>query len=466
MPDQNQPNPPTNPTIPTDDVVSPVNTGAPVTADTPPVTTATTSGGGSKRGQLIATIFGLLLLVGGVGAGIALVGNQQLFQQKADVPPPPPGLQCSTTTCGNPGEDEEVCYVVHQKCSNYTPNSAGCTANPVFYENGGATFDEGFCGVQQIDMGCRSPQGVRTIAHQTWGQACGTVSPSSEPNNPSQCVGSCFGPTYNGNPVENCGSVGYDPAPGSCSNGQLCCQPRQPAPTPTPTPRPQCGGACTQTSDCRPAANGGTVTCANGICQNATCIGKTIPGANCDCSALNACGQQCSASLGLCQAGSECRYVVGPACTNALGTTYCVPIPLPTGWQDLSCVARDQGNNYVLNPAGQNPTLAQIQEACNPTPVAPQCTGVTIYDTNWNLLTAAQLSALRPNDRIRLVVAGSASSGVFDRARFTVNGTLRPEVTTTMPNNGNFYDEYIIPAGTTTFNVSAQIHHAGQNNWY
>ncbi len=143
-----------------------------------------------------------------------------------------------------------------------------------------------------------------------------------------------------------------------------------------PTSRPAaatgkaCGDTCTSDSECRnPSANGSATRCVSGVCQNTTCIGKTIPGANCDCSSENACGQGCSASVGLCQAGSICRYVVGPSCANNPNpsvptNTYCVPNSLPSGWITRNCVDRDQGNSYVTNSSGGNPTVLELQQAC------------------------------------------------------------------------------------------------------
>ncbi len=144
----------------------------------------------------------------------------------------------------------------------------------------------------------------------------------------------------------------------------------------------QCGGSCTSDSDCAAPANGGTAVCRSGICENAACpAGKSLPGANCDCSSLNACGNPCSASLGLCQTGSSCVYVVGSSCSTSGGslssTTYCLPSTIyngnPTGWLAPKCVSRDQGNNYAtIN--GSNPILSQIQQACQAIIVEPAIT--------------------------------------------------------------------------------------------
>jgi hypothetical protein len=97
-----------------------------------------------------------------------------------------------------------------------------------------------------------------------------------------------------------------------------------------------------------------------------------------------------------------------------------------------------------------------------PTPtntLSASCSDVRAYDANWNLLNTSQLASLKTGDIVRFAVEGTASSGTFDKARFTVNGQLRSEVSTKKPSSNEFYDEYTIPAGTVNFTVSAQVHH-------
>lgn len=83
------------PTFPTD--VQPQFTTDPSTGNTvtpaipPSITPPKKKFGG---GRIIATILGILLLVGGVGAGLILTQQQQLFQQKAST-----GV--ATASCGN-----------------------------------------------------------------------------------------------------------------------------------------------------------------------------------------------------------------------------------------------------------------------------------------------------------------------------------------------------------------------------
>lgn len=96
-----------------------------------------------------------------------------------------------------------------------------------------------------------------------------------------------------------------------------------------------------------------------------------------------------------------------------------------------------------------------------PPKVSAQCFEVIAYDTEWNQLDIQTLSQLSVGQTIYLSVTGTATSGSFDRARFTVNGVLRPETTSVKPGTTNvFYDEFVIPVGITTFTVGAQIHHS------
>lgn len=87
------------------------------------------------------------------------------------------------------------------------------------------------------------------------------------------------------------------------------------------------------------------------------------------------------------------------------------------------------------------------------------CGAVVAYDKNWAPLTAAQLSALSEGDIVRFAVSGTASSGAFERARFTINGGTAIEVTDKKPGSEEFYYEYKIPKDTYNFTVSAQIFH-------
>src|SRR5258708_7241694 len=58
----------------------------------------TNSGKSGNSGKIIAALLGVLLLVGGIGAGLFLVNQQQLVNQKAAV-----DLQTDNSNCGSIG---------------------------------------------------------------------------------------------------------------------------------------------------------------------------------------------------------------------------------------------------------------------------------------------------------------------------------------------------------------------------
>lgn len=94
-----------------------------------------------------------------------------------------------------------------------------------------------------------------------------------------------------------------------------------------------------------------------------------------------------------------------------------------------------------------------------PPPIGAACLDVKAYDSQWNQLASSDLSNLKAGEIVRFAVGGTTTSGSFDKARFTINGVARTEVAAQRPGTDEFFDEYVIPEGTTSFSVSAQIHH-------
>ncbi|MDP1710022.1 MAG: hypothetical protein Q8L28_00165, partial [bacterium] len=93
------------------------------------------------------------------------------------------------------------------------------------------------------------------------------------------------------------------------------------------------------------------------------------------------------------------------------------------------------------------------------TPITASCQNIKAYSPTWAPLTNVQLSALTVGSEVNFCVAGSASSGSFDKAKFTINSVAQAETSTIRPGFTDFCQLYTIPAGTTTFNITAQIHH-------
>lgn len=98
-------------------------------------------------------------------------------------------------------------------------------------------------------------------------------------------------------------------------------------------------------------------------------------------------------------------------------------------------------------------------------PVVAQCLDIKIFDTQWNRLTTDDLAELDSGDTIRFSVSKSTNLGTIDKARFSVNGTTRPETDTVRPGTDEFYDEYTIPDGVNEFSISAELNHS-QLGWF
>jgi hypothetical protein len=131
---------------------------------------------------------------------------------------------------------------------------------------------------------------------------------------------------------------------------------------------------------------------------------------------------------------------------SATPTPTLTPTPTPT-----------EGPTPTPTPTPQftpTPTLTPT-----PPPIGAACLDVKAYDTSWNQLDSSGLSSLQEGDVVRFAVAGTTTLGTFDKARFTINGTLRSEVASKKPGSEEFYDEYTFPAGVSDFSVKAQIHH-------
>jgi hypothetical protein len=111
-----------------------------------------------------------------------------------------------------------------------------------------------------------------------------------------------------------------------------------------------------------------------------------------------------------------------------------------------------------------NPPQPTTPPTPGPTAV---CQSVKAYSSTWTALTTAQLSALTPGTAVNFCVTGTASSGVFDKAQFTItsssgelrNGNVYPETTVQRPGSQDFCQSYTLAAGVRSVDVTAKIHH-------
>lgn len=374
----------------------------------------------SKTGKVIAAVVALLFLV--IGGGFAIVGGRNYLEtgrfdirQRAGGVPgqywllsdtfpfcDAGGCACdavATSWCRDIMEDQNAtCYVVQQHCdsnsqSPCTQNATTPPGDPSSIQGSAASFNK-TCGTEQIDVGCRSSSGVRTVGY-TWKyhpNSCTGTQPTTTTTQGSgvcqqgmECIPSQYwqqGGDQDGQ-YDNCGEVGRSGGPGegsSCGGGGFCCAGLgAAAPTPTPALR-ACGQSCTTTADCAGSATSGVeVVCRNNICENLTCpAGKTVPGANCACGVdTRTCGQTCGPDVGLCDGvngtGSMCMFTTGAICGqqgNTGGKSHCIGVvnfsPANPAYSRGFCTGADTGNNYLIGPGGKTTgwTQAEINATC------------------------------------------------------------------------------------------------------
>ena len=286
--------------------------------------------------KFVATILGLLVLVGGLGAGIILVQQQQDIRERAAFDPGGGGGGGTITPTATRAP---------------TPPTAAPTQTP----SPPGTAPGGLC-----PRDCISPK-----------SAC---APNSFYPSESQALG--YG---------DCGGIG---------SNEYCCNSGTGGGTPTPAiPDEQAGERC--------ESLGGRCV------EPEVAASPSRPEYYCD-----KLGQQS------CPANEVCIKCAGAS------------TPVPT----------------LTPPPGGG--------------VVAQCLNIRAFDTNWTELTIAQLAQLKAGDKVRFAVGGTASGGSFDKAKFKINGVERPEVTGKRPDSQEYFDEYTLPEGVTTFTINAQIHHS------
>lgn len=410
-----------------------------------PVVFTPPSGGGNTK-KIVAGVLGVLLLVGGVAAGVyGVQRNQQAERSKAGDSNYCEGRCCYANTGGG-------FYVQKCTCSNPLAPGVPCLDNCV---NAGDTacIPDNFCGAMQLD--------VRNAVGE---------------------AGTELAILMNGN------GVCEAPPPGGTT---------PPVVTPTPTPLAICGEACNTDNDCSDATFPGVdVVCRQGECVNRECFdrgGETTFGTLCTCSlSTGVCGDECGGDIGLCDTGYSCTYAAQSQCSPSKHG-FCVPSgteaskrgPMQgvqeyngTPFERRQCGAgtSDAQNNYIYHQSFPNHLFTKaevLQYICNPATPTPsptpnddftaQCLTVLAYDIDWNLLTSSQLAGFLPGDQVYFTVKGifnGTSTQLIQKARFTINGTLRAEVTSLRPGTSDeYYDLYTVPgfaSGQSSLTISVK----------
>ena len=320
-------------------------------------------------GRVIATILGIFLLVGAVGAGVILTGQKQIFEQKASL-----GLGQWACANGDPGTIPPIC-----------------------------------CNLQG--------SGVST---------CAALATSCSLQGRSWCKTSPNYPAYQ----FTC-----------CVSGYVC-GPNETGCVPTATPAPP-------TTNC---PSGWITEHVDNECRkNGNCVGYNSCGSNPydGCFINQVAGDSCNANQ------TECTYDRCGSPSSPTPAPTKSPTPSPTKTPTPSPT---KSPTSKPSPGPASPT---------PSPRPPQCLNVKAYRVTqatgaevWTLLTAAQLSALKTGATINFCVAGSTTTGTFDRAQFKINAKLKPETKSKRPNSNDYCQSYKILSTDKTVSVKAKIHHA------
>lgn len=147
---------------------------------------------------------------------------------------------------------------------------------------------------------------------------------------------------------------------------------------------------------------------------------------------------------------------------NSYGTIQnCIPGYYPCTIDDpqiysTACCKNGTGGRTTATTPPSNP----ITPTNPPSIITASCLNIKAYDENWALLSVDSLKSLKTGDKVRFTVAGTATSGTFSKAQFTINTVVQPETTSKKPSTEEFYTEYTIPSGTTSFTINAQIYHS------
>jgi len=458
---------PVSPAVPQPTAVDPTGGNQPIITETPPppgdgqsVTTFKPVRGKFGPKGIIATVFGVLVLVAATIVGVTQVGQVQIFRERAaedtaclsytteGLCPTGPNSLCTWTgtqclpvsdlqsdpnNCGRVGN---VCPSTSRGCVNgeciTLPACSQCVGSPAscIKVASGTTCDTsidecptGSCGraSSETDGGgdfCVPDHILRQECDDT-GALCdiyqGEIGRAKTGSNDS-CAG------YSGQGADYCLHLEQICTP----NYKPCTGPNNPAcsttTTPGPTERPTEGcGKC----DCG-------VVGPDGQPDNRNCYQTS--------------DLQCFFNEGACSGSSK---------TN----------------QKARCagIYVQVNGDFVVAKAGK-PSRKK--------------NGDLLIQRGWHNITIEEFQGLGEGDTIRLLAmagkrAGSAGDidyEEFKKARFRINGGTLIETTnytdkiTTNPNNlgiligRTFYKNYVIPAGVTTFSVKAEIQFKGK--WY
>lgn len=483
---------PPAPTSPEPPVADATAGNQPTVNETPPppgdgqtITTFKPTRGKFGPKGMIATIFGILVLVAATIVGITQVGQTQIFREKASAPPScGPNAQCGgyigASDCegiGTPGVIVHCCpsgdQVVtdprdgKQYCSSSAPQDISstfacstCTSGVCFKADNQNTCDKsqdecptGVCAAAaDTTTGTTTDTTTCTSGQTSCNGQC--VNANNDKNNCGTCGNACTGSELciNGNcqtsTAGRCdGGIWYRfscPYPGPGNDGNGCSLNRVQVSGPNDFLSGFCGSQQVDCSNNNVSFSQSNLNCAQPSASPKTPGGNTMGCGGCDCGVIDANGsnnqQNCYWD------GNSCFYSEA-ACTSgpSNGKAKCSAITL-------------QVNGQYTNKKGK-------------------------VASGWHTATLTEVQELQAGDTVRLIVTTGSASGAnpantsnFTKGRFIINGGSPIETTTfdeqISPTVGlvarKFRIDYSIPNGVTDFTIQGQVYYAkGQNpGWH
>lgn len=274
-----------------------------------------------------------------------------------------------------------------------------------------------------------------------------------------------------------CGCVYNSDGTNSCNSP---CATNPPSTANDSTQGQTCAYSCIQNNGACPAGSysqQGSCNAVGAVCCKVSDSANTASGAVAGCVfdnykdhnvcvELNGTWQKCEANpTGEMGVKSDCKTTAGFSCSDYTGGLY--PSCVTGGYcinTSQSCTPAVPTYANCVNDATCGTTTTTTTTSSTPTPTptstAPYCVAVKAYDSSWTSLTSTELSALTTGSVVNFCVAGSAPSGTFDMAQFTIDGTQLATTTTQRPSSTDYCQSYTILSTDTTVTVTAKIHHS------
>ncbi len=347
--------------------------------------------------KIIATFLGLVLLVGGITAGLLIIRNPQLFKQQAATTGYDScgtGFTCQNLSggaCLSAGGESSTCTsavgATGSCCvPDATPVPSQCNddADCPGGVGGGYLCRNNQCITRSTIINCDGTQCRVDQCHCLFGDTCSQRTCDQDIQRLCTEQGRSYCSNYQGTGMTCC-EVGYicNPSGYGCVTSGNGTPPPTSPPGPTPTPPPSCNSTCTSNTQCTSGMVCNIPTgSTSGNCRNPSCLTS----ASCVCSTAT-------------------------------------PTPSPTP------------------------------------PITAACSDVKAYSATWTAYASTDLANLKSGNQVNFCVNGTAGSGTFDMARFTINGVLQPTTTGVRPGSTDLCQTYTIPAGVYAFDVTAEIHH-------